>query len=213
MLQLRELPEPVPRRDDVRVKVLATAVTSTDCLIRSLELPVAMRMAARLAVGTATLRRLVLGLVLAREIDTAGKDVSRFTEGDRVFGFDRFAFGCYAECKCTAETGVLTAQPSNLSYEQAAAIPYGRLTRKSALIRYKDWIWRSTEQDSPWGGGGEPVPAAPVRAPAERFLADAILVSGDYRQHNTCPKARCSAYGRSPAPRSTCSSMGSCSLA
>jgi len=117
------------------------------------------------------------------EIDTVGKDVSRFTEGDRVFGFDRFAFGCYAECKCTAETGVLTAKPSNLSYEQAAAIPYGRLTHKSALIRYKDWIWRCTEQDSPWGGGGEPVPAAPVRAPAERFLADAILVSGDYRQH------------------------------
>jgi NADPH:quinone reductase-like Zn-dependent oxidoreductase len=112
------------------------------------------------------------------EIDTVGKDVSRFTEGDQVFGFDRFAFGCYAGCKCTAETGVLTAKPSNLSYEQAAAIPYGRLTHKGALIRYKDWIWRSTEQDSPRGGGGEPVPAAPVRAPAEWFLADAILVSG-----------------------------------
>ena len=47
MLPLKELPEPVPRRDDVRVKVLATAVTSSDCLIRSLDLPVAMRMAAR----------------------------------------------------------------------------------------------------------------------------------------------------------------------
>ena len=173
MLQLRELPEPFPRRDDVRVKVLATAVTSTDCLIRSLELPVARRMAARLAVGMATLRRLVLGLVLARD-DTAGKDVSRFTEGDQVFGFDCFAFGCYAECKYTAET----AKPSNLSYEQAAAIPSRRLTRKSALIPYKDWIWRSTGHDSPRGGAGEPVPAVPGRAPAERFLADAILVSG-----------------------------------
>jgi NADPH:quinone reductase-like Zn-dependent oxidoreductase len=84
-------------------------VTSRDCLIRSLELPVAMRMAARLAVGMATLRRLLLGLVLAGEIDTVGKDVSRFTEGDQVFGFDCFAFGCYADYKCMAETGVLTA--------------------------------------------------------------------------------------------------------
>ena len=54
----------------------------------------------------------------------------------------------------------------------------------SALIRYKDWIRRSGQQDSPWGGGGEPVPVAAVRAAAERSLADAILVSGDYRQHS-----------------------------
>ena len=60
----------------------------------------------------------------------------------------------------------------------------GRLTHKSALIRYKDWIRRSAQQDSPWGGGGEPVPVAAVRAAAERSLADAILVSGDYRQHS-----------------------------
>ena len=114
------------------------------------------------------------------EIDTAGKDVSRFTEGDQVFGFDRFAFGCYAECKYTAETGVLTAKPSNLSYEQAAAIPYGRLTRKSALIRYKDWIWRSTEQDSAWGGGGEPVPRSGAGGAVPGRRHPGIR---DYRQH------------------------------
>ncbi len=172
-----------------------------------------MRMAARLAVGTATLRRLALGLVLAGEIDTAGKDVSRFTEGDQVFGFDRFAFGCYAECKCTAETGVLTAQPSNLNYEQAAAIPYGRLTRKSALIGTRTGSGDPRSKTACGEAAANRCRLPPVRAPAERFLADAILVSGDYRQHNTCPKARCSANGRSPAPRSTCSSMGSCSLA
>ena len=60
----------------------------------------------------------------------------------------------------------------------------GRLTHKSALIRYKEWIRRSAQQDSPWGGGGEPAPVAAVRASAERSLADAILVSVDYRQHS-----------------------------
>ena len=84
-------------------------MTSRDRLIRSVALPVAMRMAVRLAVGMATLRRLLLGLVLAGELDTVGKDVSRFTEGDQVFGFDCFAFGCYADYNCMAETGVLSA--------------------------------------------------------------------------------------------------------
>jgi hypothetical protein len=77
--------------------------------------------------------------------------------------------------------------------EIAAASPFprhylygtaGRLTHKSALIRYKDWIRQSELHDSPWGGGGEPVPVAAVRSAAERSLADAILVAGDYRQHS-----------------------------
>jgi hypothetical protein len=59
----------------------------------------------------------------------------------------------------------------------------GRLTHKSALIRYKDWIRRS-ELRNPWQGGGEPVPVAAVRGRAERSLADTILVAGDYRQHD-----------------------------
>jgi NADPH:quinone reductase-like Zn-dependent oxidoreductase len=127
VLALRELPEPAPRRDQVRVKIHATAVTSSDCLIRSLALPAAMRVAARLAVGMTRPRHLVLGMVLAGEIDAVGKDVRRFAVGDPVFGFDRFGFGCYAEYKCLAENGVLAAKPANLSWDEAAAIPYGGL--------------------------------------------------------------------------------------
>jgi len=76
--------------------------------------------------------------------------------------------------------------------EIAAASPFprhylydgtGRLARKTAVIRYKEWIQRSDLRDSPWGGGGEPVPVADVRSAAERSLADAILVSANYRQH------------------------------
>jgi NADPH:quinone reductase-like Zn-dependent oxidoreductase len=135
VLQLAELPEPVPRRDQVRIKMRATAVTSSDCLVRSLNLPLGMRIAARLAVGMTRPRRRVLGMVVAGEIDAVGKDVSRFTEGDQVFGFDRFAFGGYAEYKCMAESGVLAARPSSLSYEEAAAIPYGGLLALHFLRR------------------------------------------------------------------------------
>lgn len=59
----------------------------------------------------------------------------------------------------------------------------GQLTHKRAVIRYKDWVRQSDLRDSPWGGGGAQVPVAPVRAAAERSLANTVLVAGDYRQH------------------------------
>jgi hypothetical protein len=76
--------------------------------------------------------------------------------------------------------------------EIAAASPFprhylygsdGRLTHKTALIRYKDWIRQSAPEPTPWEDGGQPAPVVPVRGPAERSLADAILVSGKYHQH------------------------------
>jgi hypothetical protein len=73
--------------------------------------------------------------------------------------------------------------PRHYLYDSA-----GRLTHKSALIRYKDWIRRSGHDD-PWAGGGAPVPVTAVRGPAERSLGNAMLVSGDYRQH-TLPQGR-----------------------
>ena len=90
-------------------------------------------------------------------------------------------------------TITLTLHADGTSASQlAAASPFPRhylydsgrrLTHKSALIRYKDWISRSGNDDSPWAGGGVPVPVTAVRGPAERSLGDAMLVSGDYRQH------------------------------
>jgi hypothetical protein len=77
-----------------------------------------------------------------------------------------------------AELAAASPFPRHYLYDSA-----GRLARKSALMRHKDWIRRSTLQDSPWGGGGEPVPVAGIRGPVERSLSDAILVSGQYRQH------------------------------
>ncbi len=126
-LQLRQMGVPAPGRRDVRIKIHATAVTSSDCIVRSLDVPLSMKVPARLVVGITKPRRLILGMVLAGEIESAGTDVRSFGEGEQVFGFDRFRFGAYAEYKCMPETGVLTSKPSNLTYEEAAAIPYGGL--------------------------------------------------------------------------------------
>jgi NADPH:quinone reductase-like Zn-dependent oxidoreductase len=76
-------------------------------------------------------------MVLAGDVETVGEDVRAFREGDQVFGFDRFGFGAYAEFKCLRETGVLTSKPSNLTHEEAAAIPYGGLLALHFLRRGK----------------------------------------------------------------------------
>ena len=127
VLELRQLDEPVPKPDQVRVKIHATAVTSSDCIVRSFTVPRSMWLLARLVLGITRPRRSVLGLVLAGEIEAVGRDVRSFKEGDAVFGFDPVRFGTYAEYKCLPERALLAPKPANTSYEEAAAIPFGGL--------------------------------------------------------------------------------------
>jgi NADPH:quinone reductase-like Zn-dependent oxidoreductase len=80
----------------------------------------------RVAVGFRAPRR-PLGMVVAGEVASVGDKVTGFDPGDQVYGFDRFGFGTYAELKCMSERGLLAPKPRNVSYEDAAAIPYGGL--------------------------------------------------------------------------------------
>jgi NADPH:quinone reductase-like Zn-dependent oxidoreductase len=127
VLQLKELPTPVPRKNEVRVRISATAVTSSDCYLRGLRLSPAYRLMARLAIGWKAPRQPVLGLVLSGEVDSVGPDAKSFEVGDRVFGFNRNLFGTYAQYVCWPEDGLLAPRPANLTDEEAAAIPYGGL--------------------------------------------------------------------------------------
>ena len=127
VLQLKELPTPVPRKNEVRVCISATAVTSSDCYLRGLRLSPAYRLMARLAIGWKAPRQPVLGLVLSGEVDSVGPDAKSFEVGDRVFGFNRHLFGTYAQYVCWPEDGLLATRPANLTDEEAAAIPYGGL--------------------------------------------------------------------------------------
>ena len=127
VLRVEELATPVPRKNEVRVRILATVVTSSDCYVRGLNLSPAYRIMARLALGWNAPRQPVLGMVLSGEVDLVGPDAGSFEVGQSVFGFNRHRFGTYAQYVCWPEDGLLVTRPANLTDEEAAAIPYGGL--------------------------------------------------------------------------------------
>jgi NADPH:quinone reductase-like Zn-dependent oxidoreductase len=127
VLQVDERATPVPRRNEVRIRILATAVTSSDCYVRGLRLSPAYRLMARLAFGWSTPRQPVLGMVLSGEVDSVGPDARSLGVGERVFGFNRHRFGTYAQYVCWPEDGLLATRPANLTDDEAASIPYGGL--------------------------------------------------------------------------------------
>jgi len=135
VLRLEELEIPTPRKNEVRIRIRATAVTSSDCYVRGLKLTPGYRIMARIALGWNAPRQPVLGMVLSGEVDSIGPDVGLFEVGDRVFGLNRHRFGTYAQYVCWPEDGLLAKTPVNLTDEQATAIPYGGLLALHSLHR------------------------------------------------------------------------------
>jgi len=127
VLRVEEIPTPAPRKNEMRIRISATAVTSSDCYLRGLRLSPAYRMMARLAIGWNAPKQPVLGMVLSGEVDSVGPNAKSFDVGERVFGFNRHLFGTYAQYVCWPEDGLLAPRPANLTDEESAAIPYGGL--------------------------------------------------------------------------------------
>jgi NADPH:quinone reductase-like Zn-dependent oxidoreductase len=131
VLQLKEVEKPDPGDNEVLVKIYAVPVTAMDVRIRGLNVPLGgirgriAKAMMRLAFGRTKPKRPILGGYLAGEIEAVGKDVKRFQTGDQVLARTGMRFGAYAEYICLAENEMMTPKPSNLSYEEAAAIPYG----------------------------------------------------------------------------------------
>ena len=155
VLQLQEVETPVPKDNEVRVKIHATTVTAGDCEVRSLKMPLWLRLPMRVYAGLRRPVRLtILGQEMAGEVESVGKRVTRFKVGDPVFGAPGFGLGCYAEYICLPEAGedaVLAAKPANMSFEEAAAIPFGGL---EALHFLRKARIQEGEQILVNGGGG-----------------------------------------------------------
>jgi NADPH:quinone reductase-like Zn-dependent oxidoreductase len=131
VLHLREVEKPTPKNNEVLIKIYATAVTASDCLIRRSDLPVIMSLGRRLAVGFTKPRKPVFGAIVAGDVEAVGKDVKLFREGDQVYGSTGLRLGAYAEYACMPEaetlTGCLALKPATMSYEESAAVPYGAM--------------------------------------------------------------------------------------
>ncbi len=131
VLQLKEVDKPIPKNNEVLIRIYATTVHRGDSRMRSLNIPGPrwQLLLARIMLGIRKPKRAILGMELAGEIVEVGKDVTLFKKGDKVFASTMWSgFGGYAEYKCMAEDGVLAIKPTNMTFEEAAVIPSGGIT-------------------------------------------------------------------------------------
>jgi NADPH:quinone reductase-like Zn-dependent oxidoreductase len=136
-LQLKEVEKPVPKNNEVLIKIHATTVTTSDCNVRNFTFVTKVfQLPARLFFfGVFRPRINILGIDLAGEIEAVGKNVKRFKEGDQVFGTPEPAFGAHAEYTCMPEGGVLTIKQASTTWEEAASVS---LAGNTALYFVRD---------------------------------------------------------------------------
>ena len=132
VLQLKEVEKPVPKDNEVLVKIHATTIFAGDCEIRGLKVPVELKLPFLIYMSFFRPKPAILGQELAGEIEVVGKYVTKFKAGDQVFAATSLGLGAYAEYKCMPEEpgmmgGTLAIKPANLTYAEAAAVPVGGL--------------------------------------------------------------------------------------
>ena len=127
VLQLKEVEKPTPEDNEVLIRVYATTATLYDCWGRAATGPPGFGLLIKLSSGRKP-KKPILGTEFAGEVESVGKDVNLFKQGDPVFGFTGMNLGANAEYVCMPEDGVVAIKPTNMTYEEAAPIPYGGLT-------------------------------------------------------------------------------------
>ncbi|MFW9768323.1 MAG: NAD(P)-dependent alcohol dehydrogenase [Candidatus Thorarchaeota archaeon] len=128
VLQLAEVPKPVPKNNEILIKNHATTVVLGDCELRGFNFPYysfAFKLLIRIGFGIRRPRKRILGQQLSGVIEEVGKDVTLFEPGDEIFACTDLGLGAYAEYKCMSEKGTVTKKPTNMSFEEASTIPIG----------------------------------------------------------------------------------------
>lgn len=126
VLQLKEVEKPVPKPNEVLIKVYASTVTTGDCNVRGFVfVPPGFGFMPRLVFGIRKPKKTILGTEFSGEIEAVGNEVKQFKAGDHVFGIDSALLGSYAEYVCRSEERALSIKPAILTHEQSAVIPFG----------------------------------------------------------------------------------------
>lgn len=136
VLKLTEIDKPTPQDNEVLIKIHARSVGFGDLLARnfpastprSFNMPGPLWFIARLAIGWNKPRATILGAELAGKVEAVGSAVTQFKVGDQVFAYPGQSFGANAEYMCMRENAAIAHMPANMSYEEAATVPYGAIT-------------------------------------------------------------------------------------
>ncbi len=131
VLKLAGVKKPIPKANELLIKIHATTVHIGDSKIRRLEPGMGavkdffIKPIMRIIIGFSAPRKRILGMELAGEVEAVGQDVTRFKQGDQVFASTEMKFGAYAEYTCLAEDGIVALKPRNMSYDEAAPLSNG----------------------------------------------------------------------------------------
>ncbi|MFV2003473.1 MAG: NAD(P)-dependent alcohol dehydrogenase [Paracoccaceae bacterium] len=138
VLRVEDVDKPVPKDNELLIRVHAAEVTKADCELRSFRFPVKwFWLPLRLALGPFRPRKTILGGYFAGQIEAVGKDVTRFSAGDQVFGVCGIRFGAYGEYVCLPDSCTIVTKPANMSFDEAAAVPLGGLNALHFMRRAK----------------------------------------------------------------------------
>ena len=157
VLKIVEVEKPVPKPNEVLVKILATTAHIGDTKIRRFEpgmgpvKDIFFKPVMRLILGFRRPRKKILGMELSGEIEAIGKDVTRFKVGDPVFASTEFRFSAYAQYCCLPENGILAIKPANMTHEEAAPVSNGGIT---ALIHLRRGNIRKGDKVLIYGASG-----------------------------------------------------------
>ena len=141
VLHLQEVEKPYPKGNEVLIRVHAVSVNYGDIIARNFKniptsefnMPSLFWILARFSFGFSKPERKILGNTFAGEVEMIGNDVKQVKKGEQVFGYTGEKMGAYAEFLCLPESGILAVKPSNLTYVEASAVPYGAIMALNLL--------------------------------------------------------------------------------